>query len=223
MTKTSKLIAGLTLVAGFGVAVLPLASYADNPQNVAISATVEESATIVSPTTDERNGQGSCVNDTTTPTEVTVPISNFEPGNSIGIGSCVIKTGGNVSYKLTVIDEDATTALTDSSNNTIPAVSGTDMDLGNFLSGNKGKVLSVNTSEWGINVQGVVVTGTGTQAAAAANSSAKFAYPTASGSAAAVIESGVTGQKLYTFTFGVGARSDQADGTYTDTIVLTVE
>jgi hypothetical protein len=221
MTKTSKLIAGLTLVAGFGVAALPLASYADNPQDVVISASVNTTKTIVAPTDDELNtGQVSCVNSTATATAVAVSIVGLQPGNAIGIGSCVIKTGGNTSYKLTVGDKDGSNALAGSSSNAIPAVSGTDMDLGDFLSGNKGKVLSVNTSEWGINVQEA---STGGKAATAASSSAKFAYPPTSSATAATIKSGITGEKLYTFTFAAAAESSQANDTYEDTIVLTVE
>ena len=55
MSKITKTIAALGVVAGLGVAALPLASYAADTQNIAVQATIGETLTVTAPTSATTN------------------------------------------------------------------------------------------------------------------------------------------------------------------------
>lgn len=97
MSKMAKTIAALSVVAGLGVAALPLSSYAattSNPASVDVLATVNGSISM-------------------TVSEEEVNVGNAVPGGAIASASTVVSVGTNNSagYKLEMTDSDTNTNM----------------------------------------------------------------------------------------------------------------
>ncbi|MDR2063460.1 MAG: hypothetical protein LBQ02_01540 [Candidatus Nomurabacteria bacterium] len=207
MTKTSKLIAGLTLVAGFGVAALPLASYADtNPKSVDVTVTVNSAAGFENPST---NGCGT-----------QVVLSGLMPGSAPGHGFCVIKASSNsTGYTLSINTNTTNHTLgsdqnalwhTDDSNK-IGAVTGTNATYTGQLVSTGGESLDVLTSAWGFNiVKGATVEATDSY----------FAVPSGKTTVEATSSAGAN---EYSLSFAATATASQTTGAYKATVLLTVE
>jgi hypothetical protein len=210
MTKTSKLIAGLTLVAGFGVAALPLASYADttDTKTIDVTASVLDAASISNPTID---ACGNGIN--VTPTTI---------GASVGTAKCdiYISTNDQSGYKLSIDSLaagsgfDNTNSLISSSNSISALGSTYAYTAGDVAGGGSGFDLSsaTNASAWGFNVK------EGT--AYALDASGFYAVPAAKTEVHTTSDASAHG---YTLSFGATITATQAQGTYKDVITLTVE
>jgi hypothetical protein len=205
MTKTSKLIAGLAVVAGFGVAVLPLASYAET-RDVTISVAVDESAGIVSP-------------DSGTPCSNTVTLSGLALGSAAGKGVCSIKVVSNKGYALKLhgsANSNATSLTKSNSTETISSVASTTFSGSAGSSWATGKTLAPTAAEWGFNaMKGSVsdVSGLGSI----------FTIPDGSGSVTIDTANDATTATTYTFGFAATAPLSQVAGTYVGQVTLTVE
>lgn len=192
MSKMTKTIAALGVVAGLGVAALPLSSYAvtSDPLTVTAQAIVGESISVTADASDD-----------------TVKIEGVIANQDVKEGSTVltIQTNNTSGYSVSIKDADDVTALTTdgtSADNGIPASA-------TLTKGNKG---------WGYKAS---TTTTGVSTAASADYRAILAdqAPTtlASRSAGA---SEADGDKI-TLTFGVVVDSSIAAGTYSDDVIIT--
>jgi hypothetical protein len=215
MTKTSKLIAGLAVVAGFGVAVLPLASYAET-RDVTISVVVDESASIEDPTP---GSVGSGITGCTS--GGTVTLSGLALGTAAGKGACAIKVSSNDGHKISIIgsaSSNPATNLVGASGNasgTNIATSGTNFSSSLAGSGwSSGTTLNVAdaTATWGFNVAKDKVE--------ISTINSIFAVPTTS---TTIETTSSMGSTTYTFGFAVTAPITQPDGTYAGQVTLTVE
>lgn len=192
MSKMTKTIAALGVVAGLGVAALPLSSYATI---VSDSTTVTAQAII-----------GEAISVTADATDDTVKIENVTANQEAATGSTVltIQTNSTNGYNVTIKDADAVTALTTDgadADNGIPASNA-------LTKGTKGWGFKTATSTEGVTVpaaaQAYRAIETGTQTIASRASGAS-----------------VTDGDKIDLTFGVVVDSSIAAGTYSDDVVIT--
>lgn len=95
MSKITKTIAALGVVAGLGVAALPLASYAATTQDIVVKATIGESLTV------------------TAPTSATVELTPTNGAAAVEKSSSVTVNTNHLSgFTLNIKDSDAETGLT---------------------------------------------------------------------------------------------------------------
>lgn len=192
MSKMTKTIAALGVVAGLGVAALPLSSYATI---VSDSTTVTAQAII-----------GEAISVTADATDYTVKIENVTANQEAATGSTVltIQTNNTNGYNVTIKDADAVTALTTDgadADNGIPASN-------TLIKGTKGWGFKTATSTEGVTVSAAaqdyraIETGTQTIASRASGAS-------------------VTDGDKIDLTFGVVVDSSIAAGTYSDDVVIT--
>lgn len=193
MSKMTKTIAALGVVAGLGVAALPLSSYAavvTDSTDVTLNAVVGEAISV-----------------TTNAADDTVTINNVTANQDAKEGSTVltIQTNNANGYTLTIEDADATTALKDASNTSYAGIatlkSGATLDKGTTGWGFKASTttdgVTANLTNW---------TGIKTTAQTLATR--------ASGATA-------TDGDQVTLTFGVVVDSTVPAGTYSDVVTLT--
>ncbi|MDR2063459.1 MAG: hypothetical protein LBQ02_01535 [Candidatus Nomurabacteria bacterium] len=211
MTKTSKLIAGLTLVAGFGVAALPLSTYADmKTQDVLITVGVVDTAAIEDPGTVGDNVE-SCTN----PDGGEVELVGLNLGSDAGKGACAISISSNEGYKLSIKGSASTnpTSLT-SGTNTIGTIADTTFSGSAASSWGTGAALVPSTDAWGYNVAK-----SSTVSRDSINSIFTVESTDRQVDSSATQASGV----VYTFGFAVTAPVGQAQGSYSGQVTLTVE
>ena len=204
MTKNiTKIIAGLGVVAGLGIAALPLSSYAANPQNVLVSVTIEPTAGTVEP----------LCNNSTAPVE-----GSGGAGETITTDTCAILGSSNAGINITIQDSDATTALTYSSY-TIPAIPVTAELTDALFAYSNISSINAGAGGWGYNfaVVGTNITSSSANwnGVPAYNSPTTIASSTSSTTATAL----TTGSNIK---FRAVTPTTQAPGTYTDTVILTV-
>lgn len=191
MSKMTKTIAALGVVAGLGVAALPLSSYAAivaDSTNVTAQAIVGEAISVTADAADD-----------------TVKIENVTANQDVAEGSTVltIQTNNTSGYNLTIKDNDAVLALTTDGTdeaNGIPASA-------TLTKGNKGWGFKTSTATEGVSVSAA-------QAYRAIESGTQIIASRATGASVA------DGDKV-TLTFGVVVDSSIAAGTYSDEVVIT--
>lgn len=192
MSKMTKTIAALGVVAGLGVAALPLSSYAaivTDSTNVTAQAIVGEAISVTADAADD-----------------TVKIENVTANQDVAEGSTVltIQTNNTSGYNLTIKDNDAVLALTTDGTdeaNGIPASA-------TLTKGNKGWGFKTSTATEGVSVSAAA------QAYRAIESGTQIIASRATGASVA------DGDKV-TLTFGVVVDSSIAAGTYSDEVVIT--
>lgn len=192
MSKMTKTIAALGVVAGLGVAALPLSSYAAT-QQMDVSANVLNSIAVSTSVDGEAGAKGTLSLGDVTPgsTEVTKTVD------------VTVSTNSTAGYNLTLRDADADNSLinTDTAiteKNKIPA--GTDVQKGSTAWGVQGGALG--TDEW--------------RAVPVSTASPLTLKNFGAGTAP------TDGKDVTTVTFGVSvAEGAVAAGTYTSTVVFT--
>lgn len=98
MSKITKTIAALGVVAGLGVAALPLASYAATTQNISVEAKIGETLSVE------------------TPTVATVQLTPTNGAAAVnGTSSVTVKTNHHSGFTLNIKDSDSDTGLTGTS------------------------------------------------------------------------------------------------------------
>ncbi|MDR2063461.1 MAG: hypothetical protein LBQ02_01545 [Candidatus Nomurabacteria bacterium] len=208
MTNTSKTIAGLVLIAGFGVAALPLTSYAVE-RAVTINVDVADASGFETPT-----GTGA------SPCAASLNITPATIGTTLGHAKCDIRVSSNKPTGYVLSIDSASTAS--SADNTSNLVSGTNQIgpvttayAGTVAGGSGGFDLSANTSAsaWGFNVGKDV-------ANFAEDQTGYFAMPAAKTQVEATT---AAGGAHYTISFGATVSTGQAQGAYVDVVTLTVE
>ncbi len=210
MSKSTKVIAALGVVAGLGVAALPAFTYATSTVAGQVTLSVDVSEAIAM--TILGNGDGGTAGvDVYTPTGADVidghNIGTLYDSSSLQTSSSTVSLLPNAAdtttatsavtvytnaaggYTLTVKDADATTALSDGAGHTIPA----------------GATITAGTAAWGY--KGGSVT--------------NFAAISATEATVYSQNAPTSGGQTTNMTYGVSTASDQATGTYTDTIIYT--
>lgn len=195
MTKAiTKVIAGLGIVAGLGVAALPLSSYAasEESSNVTVNVTINDTIGTVSPDCANSSGEGAA-------------------GTSIN-SSCGISGSSNAGISILIKDADSTLNLV-SGSNTIAPIGGVLTDanfaftnIANINAGNGGWGYAVASSD-----AGITVTSGYTDYNPITATDVKVAGTTA---ASTVSNTSIN--------FRAVTPASQAPGTYTDTVVVTV-
>jgi hypothetical protein len=204
MTKTSKLIAGLAVVAGFGVAVLPLASYAVETKDVNLMVAVSDASGFETPT---GSGVAACSSTALSLTPNTI-------GTSLGSNKCDIKvnTNKNSGYVLSVEGNNSGALNHDSTSDTIPVASAA--YTGGFGTGSSANLANATSvSAYGFNVGKNISN-------YAENQTGYFAVP---GGKTQVEATNIAGANTYTFSFGSTVAPSQVQGTYTGKFTITVE
>lgn len=201
MSKLTQSIAILGVVAGLGVAALPLSTYAapaDVAKNAQVKTTIEESLELTLKSNNDAD------NESTEALQVvnlgTVDSTKIAEGT---LTSTVV-TNNAKGYTLTIADADADTNL----------VSGTD----NIPTG----APVVGESHWGYKVSGINVAADATQSGIEV---ADYTAMPATGDATTIVNSNKstiskTGDTA-TIGFGVSVSNDQHPGIYVDTVVIT--
>ena len=200
MSKSTKIIAALGVVAGLGVATLPLSSFAASTGDVNVK--VEVGSTI-SMTIDDADRS-------TTPLEKTVQMDNNDTDESL-TASIKVTTNDADGYILTVKDKAGDGAALQptlgTNSQTIPAFTVKQTDL---------SALVTDTYGWGMK-------------AANANSNATVATAFSGGygfvtdaDQAVVTVSGSAAEDETTITYGIVTKDDQVADTYSTLITYTV-
>lgn len=194
MPKMVKTIAALSVVAGLGVAALPLSTYAvTDSTNVTAQVEVGESISVTADAADD-----------------TVKITGVAANQDVKEGSTIltIQTNNTSGYNLTIKDADTTTALTTtggSASDGIPAIA----SAGDLVKGKKGWGFKTSTSTEGVSVS------SSAQAYRGVETSPQTIASRATGASAANVGDQVT------LTFGVVVDSSISAGTYSDEVVIT--
>ncbi len=201
MSKMSKTIAVLGVVAALGVTALPLSTYAapaDVSKNAQVKTTVQESLELTLKSNNDAD------NESTDALQVvnlgTVDSTKIAEGT---LTSTVV-TNNATGYTLTIADADADTNLVSDTDN-IPT----------------GKPV-IGESHWGYKVFDITVADGATQTGAAVTD---YTAMPATGAATTIVNSDKstitkTGDTA-TIGFGVSVSNDQHPGTYVDTVVVT--
>lgn len=192
MSKMTKTIAALGVVAGLGVAALPLSSYA----TIVFDSTTVTAQAII----------GEAISVTADATDDTVKIENVTASQEAATGSTVltIQTNNTNGYNVAIKDADAVTALT-----TDGADAGNGIPASNALTkGTKGWGFKTATSTEGVTVSAAA------QAYRAIETGTQTIASRASGAS-------VTDGDKIDLTFGVVVDSSIAAGTYSDDVVIT--
>lgn len=193
MSKMVKTIAALGVVAGIGVAALPLGAYAkvvtSDPLNVTAEVTVDESISITADAADNK-----------------VTIADVVANKDAKEGSTVltVQTNNTSGYNINIKDADDVTALTtdgaDTANGIPAAVP--------LTKGSKGWGFKTSTTTEGVTVSAAA------QAYRAIEAGTQTIASRASGAS-------VEGGDKVTLIFGVVVDSTVAAGTYSDDVVIT--
>lgn len=193
MSKTiTKVIAGLGIVAGLGVAALPLSSYALD-QNVTVSFKVNPTL-----------GGNETVCTTTVPNP-----GNLAAGTTATV-ACEIGYSANGGASVSIVDADGTNNLAGTGSNSIPALSAT---------ANQSSLVA-GTAGWGYKF--VVDDAGGTGGLAAIPTAANYnGVPTGTALTVASNTSPVT-DAIGTFTFGVQTAVDTPADTYSDIVTISI-
>ena len=245
MTKSSKIITGLGVVAALGIAIVPASSFAADPYvtgQVEVDVEVLPAiAMTITGNNDNGASYGGAYDADTNPngfrsvdnydhdagaTEeetgtvqghasahisgVSSSYASLLPNsvvegafgtNANGFGSTItVYTNNSTGYKLSLIDSDKTTDLTNSNNDTIAA----------------GTSIQAGTANWAYKIVSAAGTAVETPAYAAIT-----AY---GGTAATIAQTGTettTSGSVSTVAYGVSTNNAQPTGVYTDTIVYT--
>ena len=232
MSKTTKIIAALGVVAGLGVAALPAFTYAAQSVNGNVDVVVDVLPAIAMTIEGNNDDNSHYANSygaidvfnpvtaasseidghTTPATATTVTSSSWASmlpnavvdGNDTNEFKSTINvyTNNASGYTLNVKDADSTLALTKvGSTETIPA--------GVPESGETTFDLAAGTAAWGYVIDTASTDGTGYKAISATDAQVKTRPTKTSGGEETVVY------------YGVATASDQATGTYTDTIIYT--
>ena len=211
--KSTKIIAAAGVVAGLGVAALPAMTFATSTVagEVTLSAEINEAIAM----TILGNGDGSTAGvDTYTPTGATTidghPVGTLYNPEALQNSSSTVSLLPNAAdtttatsavtvytnaaggYTLSVKDADSVTALTRTGEGTQPTIPA-------------GTTITAGTSAWGY--KGGSVT--------------NFAAISATDATVYTQSAPTSGGQTTNMTYGVSTASDQATGTYTDTIIYT--
>jgi hypothetical protein len=209
MTKTTKIIAGLVLVAGVGVAVLPLTGYAVE-KALTINVAVSDASGFETPT-----GTG------VSPCGTSLSITPLTIGTTVGHAKCDVRASSNKATGYTLsVDSISTASSADNTNNLVDGANsivpvGTAYTTGSTSGGSGGFDLASATaaSAWGFNIGKNAVD-------FAEDQTGYFAVPAGK---TQVDQTAAAGGNNYTLSFGATVSTGQAQGTYIDTITLTVE
>ncbi|MDO4759403.1 MAG: hypothetical protein Q4A30_01280 [Candidatus Saccharibacteria bacterium] len=193
MSKSTKIIAALGVVAGIGVAALPLSTFAANTADVTVKVMIGEQLSL-------------SMDLAASDTEQTMTASEIKTDEMKSTAK--VSTNHAAGYTLTVIDKDTNTALVNESNPsaTIPAIA---------VEG----ALSSGTAAWGLQVDSAYP---GTTISTAQWSPIPASTSTAlvvrnSGALATAVSDEASVVK-----YGVSTAAGQASGTYSDIITYTV-
>ena len=200
MSKSTKIIAALGVVAGLGVAALPLSSFAATTGDVNVK--VEVGSTI-SMTIDDADHS-------TTPLEKTVAMNNNSSDNSL-TASVKVTTNDDDGYILTVKDKAgdgaALKGALSSNTQTIPAFTVKQTNLAS---------LTTDTYGWGM-----MAANSNANATIGSNFSGGYG-PVSDTDQAVVTVSGTAASDETTITYGIVTKSDQVADTYSNLITYTV-
>ena len=224
MSKIKNIAFGLGMVASLGIAVLPLATYADSGDyaqasedltvNLQVNSVIGMTIRSYSGTPAALNGTTECLSDesasgytcTTTGNQaVSTTILPGQADTTTMYSDIFVSTNSTNGYTLKLIDEDEVTSLTSTNGDTIATVSG--------------EPTSANPG-WGVSVDN-----TGVWEAMPNNTSATD--PTiVAGTPITVADytpstPTVTSQRQSTVHYGVAATNSQTSGDYTDYVVYT--
>ena len=202
MSKSTKLIAGLGVVAALGMAVMPLAgafaeaSVTGTPADVTVAFEIEDSLAM------------SIVDGSVVPSAHTV----ISAGDSLDTKTSDVKITGNTNYRVTVIDKDTNNALDNGAGGTVAAFSNTTASAltstGWGLALNAAMPDANHTSDLVVSTSGYkgvdVSTGTALKVVERTNTAASFTDDTT------------------TVKYGIKTASDQPSGVYEDTITYTL-
>lgn len=203
MLKTSKVLVALGVVAGLGVAALPLSSYAaiaDDSKESTVQLEIEESLTL------------DLVGTTAGSADVDFGKISLDADPVDKDLTATVKTNSASGYKLTLQDKDTDNALVNTTDNTKTIDAGTP---------------AKGVSAWGFKTGTITTAGTNSAAAFTGYTE----VPTSDGTAAVIVNSDGPSKVDATtpanngdtavITFGVSASSAQAAGTYNDIVVVT--
>lgn len=233
MTKSTKIVSGLGLVAALSVAAVPVASFATETNysgQVAVRATLADEIEIQIDGNDmDTTGSSTSgdlvefMNDETTPTNQLSAGHSYYTGNKTAI-----TVATNVPNTYTLSTSGTALSSTDSS----IALAGFD----GAASGNTGLTISSTNgatysgdSMWGIKISGVdkssnaiSLTTDGTNASAFAGAAK---YQLGTGSATTIDYAQVTGAKIsntYNVDYGIGINANQSSGVYNGAVYYSV-
>ncbi|MBQ3309667.1 hypothetical protein IJG78_03255 [Candidatus Saccharibacteria bacterium] len=209
MSKTNKILAGFGVATALGIAISPLAVFADDPTTVdgetTINAIIEEVISMSLVSSDSAYSYD--CNSATTPNcsgTAQSASTNILPSQADTTSMYTIATVNTNSvsgYNLTLADSDTNNALTATAG-TIAAIAS--------------EPVGGTNPGWAIAVDKASQTGTITWLQVPISTAAPLTIKSHHPSPAAVTVNDVT-----TVTYGVAASSSQPTGTYTDTVVYT--
>ena len=210
MSKTNKILAGFGVATALGIAISPLAVFADDPTTVdgetTINAIIEEVLSL-SLTSSGTTGSYDCstaanpnCSGTDQRTRATILPSQADLDTMYTIAT--VNTNSVNGYDLTLTDSDGTTALTTENNDTIATINTTPTG-----GTNPGWAIAIDKDDQGWS-------GTWYQVPALGSTPLplKSSHPT---------PAAVTVNAQTKVTYGVAASSSQPTGIYTDTVVYT--
>ncbi|MBQ3271537.1 hypothetical protein IJG78_02820 [Candidatus Saccharibacteria bacterium] len=223
MSKTTKVIAALGVVAGLGVAALPAFTYAaqvagevqidvEVPDAIAMTIAGNNDTTLggvnvydpVATVDTHTGGEAYDPTDLQTSGSKTSILPNAAKTDDTTFKSTITVYTNGVGYSLTLIDDDTNTSLVNDTN-TIPAVNTVDSDS----DGNGDNAIVAGTAAWGYKV--------------GSSASTWLAVPASNGTAASIKANGAyaAGGETTEVYYAVSTSPTQAQGTYTDTIIYT--
>ena len=196
MSKSTKIIAALGVIAGLGVAALPMASYAANTGDVKVQIEVGSTISMTIDNTDA----------STTPVNKTKAMNNNETDSSL-TAAIRVTTNSSDGYILEVKDKagDGAALAAETSGNTdsIPAFS------------TKQTTLSSANAGWGMQAAN-----TNANATVADAFSGGYGGVTNSDQTVVTV-TGTADNDLTTVTYGIATKSDQVADTYSNIITYT--
>ena len=180
MSKTSKTIAALGMVAALGVAALPFGAFAldptidvaDDTGNVDLSVTISEAIALSLDASSKSTSMDTSDKDETMQTTATVSTNSLD------------------GYTLTVKDSDTTTALTSANSDTIPT--GTSIAAGTSAWGIKGGDLSAYTAMVASTGTAITVVANGTASASDETTTVTYGVSTAANQASGTYTDTIT-------------------------------
>lgn len=200
MSKSTKIIAALGVVAGLGVAALPLSSFAAETGDVNVKVTV---GSTISMTIDDADRS-------TVPLEKAVTMDNNDVDSSL-TASIKVTTNDENGYILTVKDkagDGAALKPTSASNTqTIPAFTVKQTDL---------SALTTDTYGWGM-----MATNANSSATVSTAFSGGYGFVTDTDQAVVTVD-GTAAEDETTITYGIVTKDDQVADTYSNIITYTV-
>ena len=214
MSKSTKVIAGLGVVAALGVAALPLASFATSGDygTVAVSATVPDA---ISMTIDGTATTGSGV------------AGNAVAFGNVAQGAIAVSDGSTIQNNVTVISSNAAYnfKVTNTSAGTNGALKSTTSEIAPFATATK-PATGQSTSGWGFRVTktGGAISATAYDDATLMDGSDKtyIGVPTTETTLDAVNAPAAAVTGTYTMEYGLQVSDSQASGTYNGSITYKV-